>query len=109
LEAKAQINTSLLAKQTPFDDNNILVTESISVLSPSGTPLGGKILFPNARPEARLDLAENLLADLENQVDLIKQTIDDNQQTVNTRFSEINQTISDMKQDMSYMKQDMST
>ncbi len=46
--------------------------------------------------------------DLENQVDLIKQTFDDNQQTVNTRFSEINQTISDMKQDMSDMKQDMS-
>ena len=59
LEAKAQINTSLLAKQTPFDDNNIIVRESISVLAPSSTPLGGKILFPTAKPEARLDLAEN--------------------------------------------------
>jgi hypothetical protein len=108
-KAQAQIKTPLLEKKISFDDNNILVTDSISVLSPSDTPLTGKILFPHAKPEALLDIAESRLDKLENQVDLIKQTIDDIQPaTVNNRFSEINRTISDMKHDISDMKQTIS-
>ncbi len=90
LAARAPINTSLLEKKIPFDDNNIIVTESISVLSPSDTPLDGKILFPDTKPppsdatleirmyklEDRMDHMENRMDKLQTQVSTIEQKLD---------------------------------
>ena len=94
-------NNPNLNKALPLEVNNILVKEFSSfpgVLSPSDSPLGGKILFPDAKPHPSVDHIENRLDKLENQFDLLqdnfstlKQTVDHNQQTVNARFSVLEQ------------------
>ena len=91
-------NTPIPHKELPIEENNY------DVPSPSDSPLGGTILFPDsdAKPhpsvdhiDNRLDTLDNRLDKLENQFDLLqdnfstlKKTVDHNQQTVNDRFLE---------------------
>jgi hypothetical protein len=69
----SEIHTHLLEKTIPLDENNLLVTDSIYVLSPSNSPLDGKILFPETVTKSPPSVAilANRTDTLENLTDLL--------------------------------------
>ncbi len=94
----SEINTPILEKKIPLDDddqNNILVTDSINVLSPSHSPLDGKILFPETVTKTSespsIAILENRTDKLENLADLLRQTIEDNKKTSDDSLTAIEQ------------------
>jgi hypothetical protein len=98
LRPPSEINTPILEKKIPLDDddqNNILVTDPINVLSPSNSPLDGKILFPETvtKSPPSVTILEHRTDKLENLADLLGQKIEDNKRTTDDRLTALEQQV----------------
>jgi hypothetical protein len=86
-------NNLLLDKEITLDDadkNNILVTDSINVLSPLNSPFDGKKLFSDTKPPSSVAILDNSMYKFENSM----HKFDKRMEKLENQFGLLQQTVS---------------